>query len=450
MTSSSILFAFLLWTAAPQPGAEPALLARAVVNGVGTACPTVTQGGTTATMTARVNPNPATFPVTVCEARVTAGASVALTANGATTTLPAATTAPRTVAVLGDTGCRDDAKKQPCTPQAWPYPAIAAKAAVANPDLLIHVGDYNYRGTPSKAVINGKKEEMYNGCRLPAYQSQNVPGSQSPDGWAAWLADFFTPSGPALTAAPWVVLRGNHELCSKAGPGWFYFLDPDSTLIDKGYVQNTCTASYQDTLDASPPYALAFDTLNLVVMDTAAACDDAADPVGTPGYTAQMKAVTALAGSGPAWLLTHRPLWAVSAVPADGKKGETLNATLQSAMAQAGGALPGNVGLVLSGHLHRFESVAFADKTGRPPQLIIGDSGVQLSGAKQPSTAKVTVDGLSAHVLQDAAFGYMIATLGKKGDWSGIVYNEKGDRKHAIASCAVPFAKAKDFCDAEK
>ncbi|HYD69609.1 metallophosphoesterase family protein [Azospirillum sp.] len=448
MSTGSILFSFLLWAAAPQSGAEPALLARAVLNGAGVACPTVQQNGSSAPMTARVNPSATHFPVTVCEAVVTPGATVTLATATGSATLPPASKAPQTLAVLGDTGCRDNPAKQPCTDTAWPFQAIAGKAASANPDLIIHVGDYNYRGTPSKTVINGQKQTLYNGCQLPSYQSQNVPGSETPDGWAAWLADFFTPSEPALTAAPWVMLRGNHELCAKAGPGWFYFLDPASALVDKGYVQNTCTASYQDTLDASPPYALAFDTLRLVVMDTAAACDDAADPVGTPGYSAQMKAVQALAGSGPAWLLTHRPVWGVTKVPdADGKNGEILNPTLQAALANAGGTLPANVGLILSGHIHRFESVAFAGKTGRPPQLVIGDSGVQLSGSGKPATAKVTIGGATAHITQETKnFGYMIAKLGKGGSWSGTVYDPHGDKKHALASCAVPFDKAKDFC----
>ncbi len=60
--------------------------------------------------------------------------------------------------------------------------------------------------------------------------SQNSTGNPDADAWEAWWLDFFQPAGDLLTAAPWVFARGNHELCSHAGPGWFYFLDASSEL----------------------------------------------------------------------------------------------------------------------------------------------------------------------------------------------------------------------------
>ncbi len=50
-------------------------------------------------------------------------------------------------------------------------------------------------------------------------------GSPSGYGWAPWNADFFAPAAPLFAAAPWVMVRGNHEDCSRAGEGWFRFLD---------------------------------------------------------------------------------------------------------------------------------------------------------------------------------------------------------------------------------
>jgi hypothetical protein len=44
-------------------------------------------------------------------------------------------------------------------------------------------------------------------------------------GWEAWNADFFEPSEPQLAVAPWIMVRGNHETCDRAGDGWFRFLD---------------------------------------------------------------------------------------------------------------------------------------------------------------------------------------------------------------------------------
>ena len=51
-------------------------------------------------------------------------------------------------------------------------------------------------------------------------------GSPFGDNWPTWQADFFAPAQPLLRAAPWVVVRGNHEDCSREGLGWFRFLDP--------------------------------------------------------------------------------------------------------------------------------------------------------------------------------------------------------------------------------
>src|SRR5580693_3599603 len=49
-----------------------------------------------------------------------------------------------------------------------------------------------------------------------------VPGAY---GWDSWNADFFEPAVPLLAAAPWIMVRGNHEDCSRAGEGWFRFMD---------------------------------------------------------------------------------------------------------------------------------------------------------------------------------------------------------------------------------
>jgi hypothetical protein len=77
-----------------------------------------------------------------------------------------------------------------------------------SPDLVIHVGDYHYREDP---------------CPLG---NAGCAGSPWGYGWDVWDADFFTPGAPLLAAAPWIVIRGNHEACGRAGQGWYRFLDP--------------------------------------------------------------------------------------------------------------------------------------------------------------------------------------------------------------------------------
>jgi hypothetical protein len=93
-------------------------------------------------------------------------------------------------------------------PEAWTFAEVARAAAAAHPDLVLHVGDYHYRENACP--------EGHAGCA----------GSPWAYGWDAWDADFFTPAAPLLAAAPWVMVRGNHEECARAGQGWWLLLDP--------------------------------------------------------------------------------------------------------------------------------------------------------------------------------------------------------------------------------
>src|SRR4029078_370637 len=64
--------------------------------------------------------------------------------------------------------------------------------------------------------------------RGPPSAAGNAGCARSPygDDWPTWKADFFAPAAPALRAAPWIVVRGNHQICRRAGPGYFRLLDP--------------------------------------------------------------------------------------------------------------------------------------------------------------------------------------------------------------------------------
>ena len=86
--------------------------------------------------------------------------------------------------------------------------AFGSAAAASQPDLVIHVGDYLYRESECPKNM---------GC------SGSPRGDNKGD---AWYADFFEPASKLLAAAPWIMTRGNHEICSRAGRGYFLFLDP--------------------------------------------------------------------------------------------------------------------------------------------------------------------------------------------------------------------------------
>jgi len=71
-----------------------------------------------------------------------------------------------------------------------------------------------------------------------------------------------------------------------------------------------------------------------------------------------------------AWLLTHRPLWALA--EGDGvPKGATSNATEEAAMR---GLVPPTLDMVLSGHIHDFTAYEFGPD--RPAQLLAGQGGL--------------------------------------------------------------------------
>ncbi|WP_428355632.1 hypothetical protein [Methyloprofundus sp.] len=155
--------------------------------------------------------------------------------------------------ILGDTGCDQhstDFKEKCANPTHWPFPQLAQSALAEHPNLIMHVGDYNYSGTPGSIKVDGHKVRVYdagdhakNGsCKASStYFGQNSLKSNFPDQWKYWQHDFFHAAKGLLASAPWVFARGNHELCSRAGPGWFYFLDANSPLT--GGEQLSCPAA---------------------------------------------------------------------------------------------------------------------------------------------------------------------------------------------------------------
>src|SRR5215468_6161335 len=160
----------------------------------------------------------AMFAVLVCEMPIPASATAASIENAP---LPLPRSQLKSIAAFGDTGCRlkaakgndgddddDGGKYQECNnPAAWPFAQVAASIAAAKPDLVIHVGDYLYRES--------------------ACPPRDAGCARSPHGddWPTWNADFFAPAAPALLAAPWIMVRGNHEICSRAGAGYLRLLD---------------------------------------------------------------------------------------------------------------------------------------------------------------------------------------------------------------------------------
>jgi len=365
------------------PGGQAS--ARAVM--AGDDCPALVVDGAALPMRTRADPGlaplrphqakPAAFAVRVCEAALPAGAHAASIGGRA---LPVPVATPRRIVVLGDTGCRikqSDNVYQDCSDtSAWPFHALATAAAQEHPDLVVHVGDYHYR---ESACPPGA------GCS----------GSPWGYGWDAWDADLFVPAQRLLAAAPWVVARGNHEMCARAGQGWFRLLD-----AAPWQAQRSCDAAEGDAqADFSAPYAVPLgEGWQLIVFDSARASQPldrsvAADDQAFVEYEKDMAAVAALAAvpGMHSIFVSHHPVLGLSV----DKKGKTRFGTpaLLGPMQEQIGPryFPPGIDMALHGHVHTFEAIDFL--SGHPATLVTGHGG----------------DNLDAEVPMDIAQGYKSA-----------------------------------------
>ena len=109
-------------------------------------------------------------------------------------------------------------------------------------------------------------------------------------------------------------MRGNHEICRRAGRGYFRLLDPTPA--------QTTSAQAPPCIDLIPQFTVTLGEQSFIVLDSSNAADICpCDPAPYAGEFAAMKPKPG------AWLLTHRPVWGF------GPRRRTVNATLQEALA---------------------------------------------------------------------------------------------------------------------
>ena len=147
--------------------------------------------------------------------------------------------------------------------------------------------------------------------------------------------------------------------------------------------------------------------------------DFAASPDKADAYAAQLTTLFATALKH-AWLLTHRPVWALVPI-AGAPEGATANATLQAAIRERA---PAGLDVVLSGHLHDFMSYEFGRE--RPAPLVVGNSGDELFKLTHAIAAGTTIDGLRLRRgFASQRFGYLVLDRSQEG-WRGIVHSVTG------------------------
>jgi hypothetical protein len=360
-------------------GPEGQAIARAVTSAG--QCPTIALDASTSVMSLRAAPDEA-FPVRVCEAPIPAGSQRASIGSVALP-LPRSGTPARVVA-LGDTGCRmkHGHPFQACNdPQEWPFAALARSAASLRPDLVIHTGDYLYRELecpPGNA-----------GCA----------GSPVGNRWLTWQTDFFMPAEPLLRSAPWVVLRGDHELCARGGSGFFRLLDPRP-------LAPACD-------DLSEPYRVRLGDLSLIVMDASGAATSDAQRIAA--YTRQFERLGQWVDR-PTWLLVHQPIRAFR--PHGGDGAQSLTAMTPALQQASMGRLPSGISFVMSSHIHMFQALAFAGSV--PPQLVIGHAGTSLDAVPQASLVGREIAGATVSQARvQSGFGFVSIEPGASpGAWS--------------------------------
>jgi hypothetical protein len=379
MMLAAILSAWLQYAADGKPHA------RAVVSDA--ACPTASADGRTVPMTERAR-RAAQFGDVVCDAAIPPGAKRVRVGER---DLPAPSHDPRTIVVLGDTGCRISAlSAQSCNdPAAWPFPQIARAIAAVHPDLVVHVGDYLYRERPCPPLAR---------CADSPYG----------DDASAWYADFLTPAAPLFAGAPLLLMRGNHEECDRNGAGWFRYFD--------AHASTTCSA-------ATEPYAVELGDLRIVAFDSAVAEDRAVDPALAPVYKKQFATVRELA-KGPSWFVTHRPPY--------------TNDDERSAMGDA--LAPFDA--VLAGHIHLFVAM---NVESLPPLLINGEGGTKLDPNYAALLGFAVGDlHVQGSIFGSAHFGFGVYTRSGAG-WTISLRDPDGTER---ARCAL--AHRAVHCDPEK
>ncbi|MFL6673656.1 MAG: metallophosphoesterase family protein [Massilia sp.] len=441
--------AFLSSCASLQPSAPPeaayvvlgeggAPVARAVTTSA--TCPALALDDRMVPMTVRAplrpiaprpgaggKPQPPSTAVLTCEAAIAPGT---IRASVGAQALPLPRAALERIVVIGDTGCRiKNQEVQDCNdPKEFPFARIAAVAARWKPDLVVHVGDFHYREDACPANRPG------------------CAGSPWGYGWDAWNADFFAPARALLGAAPWVVVRGNHESCARAGQGWWRFLDPRPLAPGRD-----CDLPANDAAgDYSDPYAVPLGGgAQLIVFDSANTTYKGFAP-GDPRvgiYADTWRKVDALARQASYNIaVDHHPLFAFGA-SRNAKTGAVSLFGGDAGLLQAFGALdqgflPPSVSMLLSGHVHLWEQTSFS--SGHPTQFVSGFSGTAEDIVPLPASVAPGVTPANGAVVEHMSswidgFGFMTMERTGAEAWLVKVWDRDGRERN---TCQVTGRKS--------
>ncbi len=432
----------------------PVLVARAIVEGLDGPCPEITAVNNDTTDSALMVPrennvDPEGFPILVCEARVPWSAEEVSIGGRSLGFSPSELVLAGHPVLVGDTGCKGDGDddsdcppkgSDPDDPKGWGFPKVVDVIVDGEaPSVLVHVGDYIYRRMPD-----------FSGC------TEKDPC----DIWETWDLDFFDPAAELLDGAPWLMARGNHETCTpgeprvEGGNGWFLLMSAVTPCMDPGDDLPGCsldaTLRTCESADAEfpPPWAVDLplpeestaQAVRAVVMDTSAGKE--VDPEAAQEYRQQYESLPALIGDAlRAWMVTHVPIYAVSEVKGNtDQKLESVNENLQTAT--RGLSLPPALEIAMVGHRHIVQAVNSDNGTDAavvPPHMVMGASGVALSGKSLPhgtyyGTTAAGIDGdgaatLSGWIQRYHSYADFEPGTGQVVAWRVTIVDSAGDNR---------------------
>ncbi|MFM2006893.1 MAG: hypothetical protein RLZZ09_2548 [Pseudomonadota bacterium] len=397
--------------------------------------------------------HPAFSQVNVCEVRIPKGISSAqIGGKSVPHRIPVKV---RRLGILGDTGCSIEpdplapgADVQNCNdPKSWPLAQISESLAKNRPDVLLYLGDFQYR----EGNCPESQKEWCGGTPSPVtgWVERNEGTFPFPDTAYIWLADFILPAAPLLAQTPMVVVRGNHEECHRGGVGYYLFFHPEWQNGD------ACAPTGQTTPDiTSPNYVVNLPIsqqrrLRLVVMDSAIS-PNRNDRAPVPFLNTQKQdlykdAFAKSQGSSETWLLTHRPIFSILSSNSEYKERDTPWTSKEEQVASYGFISQYN--LILSSHLHLAQAVQVP---GIPGQLTIGNGGALLDtptgyvippfgpladSNNQPINIGMTPYAPASHLWTSVSFGYSIAV--PKADRSGWTFSMRTPDGFQAASCEL-------------
>ncbi|KXS33351.1 MAG: Uncharacterized protein AWT59_0513 [Candidatus Gallionella acididurans] len=375
------------------------------------------------TRSAPADSKPSVFPLLTCEKEIPRGTG---SAKLGTLSLPLPKHQIDRIVVIGDSGCRlkkSDGAYQACNDSdLYPFARVAAAAARWKPDLVVHVGDFLYRE---------------NEC---AQGNPGCAGSPWGYGWDAWQADFFRPAAALLQAAPWVMVRGNHESCSRAGQGWWRMMDPHRLLP----AQDCNDPANDQTGDYSDPYAvpLGSDT-QLIVLDTSNTPGSAIPPgdirrIKYRNLYRQLEILSRQAAYN--IVANHHPLlgFATEQGPHGAVTLHPGNLGLQSVFGAINPLLmPPRIDVLLSGHVHMWQQLSFSSP--HPTQFVAGFSGtmedlVPLPARLPPAATPAPGAVVEQHDSWVGGFGFMTMQRKGPGQWQVKVWDSAGRQ---INTCSI-------------